>query len=62
MVVWGNFTGVFFTFPESGTNKCLRTELFLCVLCSLKLCQTAVLGYLGSIVECLWDQLTIMVP
>lgn len=26
--------------------------------CSLKVCETAILGYLGSVVESLWDQIT----
>lgn len=38
-------------FPESEANKHLRVEAFL-YLCHLKLCQTVILDYCCSIVEC----------
>ncbi len=52
--------GEFYCFShiQSETNDCLRTALFLCIWCSLKLCQTAILAYLDSVVECLWNQVT----
>lgn len=34
-------------FTETEINKCLRTDLLLCIWCSLKLCQTAFAQLLG---------------
>ena len=45
------------TVDFGNSLKRLRIDL-LCIWCHLKLCQTAMLGYLGSIVECLWDEIT----
>ena len=52
-----SFVTVFATFPESETTKCLQTDFFMYFVQS-EVCHTAISGYLGSVVECLWDRIT----
>lgn len=59
-----NTLGNFNVFPLSQTEKLINAlgQTFLIIWCSLKLCQTTISSYLGSILECIWDQITIMIP